>query len=74
MLMAEWPYLGWLMGTSRQAKSRGQPPSAGTPRKCANVLALKSRLARVDQIVHPCRDKSIRIAVSTVKDDLGLDV
>ena len=73
--MAEWPYLGWLMGTSRQAKSRGQPPSAGTPRKCANDLALKSRLARVDQIVHPCRDKSIRIAVmSTVKDILGLAV
>ena len=27
----------------------------------------------MDQIIHPCRDKSIRIAVSTVMDDLVTD-
>jgi hypothetical protein len=33
----------------------------------------KSRLARVGKVVHPCRVKSFRKAVSTVMDDLGMD-
>jgi hypothetical protein len=31
-------------------------------------------LARVGKVVHPCRVKSFRKAVSTVMDDLGTDV
>jgi hypothetical protein len=33
----------------------------------------KSRSARVDKVVHPCRVKSFRKAVSTVMDDLEMD-
>jgi hypothetical protein len=37
-------------------------------------VGIKSRLARVGKVVHPCRVKSFRKAVSTVMDDLGTDV
>jgi hypothetical protein len=37
-------------------------------------IGIKSRLARVGKVVHPCRVKSFRKAVSTVMDDLGTDV
>lgn len=33
----------------------------------------KNRLARVGKVVHPCRVKSFRKAVSTVTDDLVMD-
>jgi hypothetical protein len=36
-------------------------------------VGIKSRLARVGKVVHPCRVKSFRKAVSTVMDDLGTD-
>jgi hypothetical protein len=36
-------------------------------------VGIKSRLARVGKVVHPCRVKSFRKAVSTVTDDLGTD-
>jgi hypothetical protein len=40
----------------------------------ANDSGVKSQLARVGEVVHPCRVKSFRKAVSTVTDDLGTDV
>ena len=36
-------------------------------------VGIRSRLARVGKVVHPCRVKSFRKAVSTVMDDLGMD-
>jgi hypothetical protein len=36
-------------------------------------VGIKSWLARVGNVVHPCRVKSFRKAVSTVMDDLGMD-
>jgi hypothetical protein len=36
-------------------------------------VGIKSRLARVGKVVHPCRVKSFRKAVSMVMDDLGMD-
>jgi hypothetical protein len=36
-------------------------------------IGTKSRLALVGKVVHPCRVKSFRKAVSTVTDDLGID-
>jgi hypothetical protein len=36
-------------------------------------VGIKSRLARVGKVVHPCRVKSFWKAVSTVMDDLGMD-
>jgi hypothetical protein len=37
-------------------------------------VGIKSRLARVGKVVHPCRVKSFRKDMSTVTDDLGMDV
>jgi hypothetical protein len=39
----------------------------------ANDSGVKSRSAHVGKVVHPCRVKSFRKAVSTVMDDLGTD-
>jgi hypothetical protein len=36
-------------------------------------IGIKRRLARVGKVVHPCRVKSFRKAMSTVMDDLGMD-
>jgi hypothetical protein len=36
-------------------------------------VGIKSRLARLGKVVHPCRVKSFRKAMSTVMDDLGMD-
>jgi hypothetical protein len=36
-------------------------------------VGIKSRLARVGKVVHPCRVKSFQKAMSTVTDDLGID-
>jgi hypothetical protein len=36
-------------------------------------VGIKSRLARVGKVVHPCRVKSSWKAMSMVMDDLGMD-
>ena len=38
------------------------------------IFGIKSRLVRVGKVVHPCRVKSFRKAVSTVMDDLRTNV
>ena len=52
-----------------QGKGCNRSHSAGFPRKRANVHA-RSRAVRVGKVVHPCRVKSFRKAVSAVMDDL----
>ena len=62
-----------LLPTDRPTQGKGcnRSCSAGFPRKRANSMA-RSRAVRVGKVVHPCRVKSIRIAVSAVMDDLEL--
>ena len=55
----------------KEGKGRGQPLPAGLPRKMANNVGIKNRLVRVGKVVHPCRVKSFRKAVSMVMDELG---
>ena len=60
------------MDSVTQGKDCIRSHSAGFPRKRANPEA-SSQVVRVVNIVHPCRVKSFRKAVSTVMDDLVTD-
>src|SRR5664279_734823 len=55
-----------------QGKGCNRAHSAGFPRKRAKCMA-RSRTVRVGKVVHPCRDKSFRKAMSAVMDDLVTD-
>ena len=52
-----------------KVKVVAKPHSAGTSRTSSTTGGIKSGLVHVGK-VYPCRDKSFRKAVSTVKDDL----
>ena len=66
------PHTDDLWVSLMRGRSRNRSHSAGFPRKRAIVQAM-GRTVRVVNIVHPCRVKSFRKAVSAVMDDLVPD-
>ena len=69
MTSAHTTYCPWI--GLRKVKVVTVPTLPAFPGRELNCMA-RSRAVRVGKVVHPCRVKSIRIAVSTVTDDLEL--